>query len=293
MKSGPRFITIEANSKSYCREAQNPMFSFKTMKRETMVNIINGILSLIVLALSVEMFKAWINQAEQLVQISTLFFLSSAVYRFIRAFLLRDNSKVDFIRDIIGGCLLLAGTILLRISSDGSSNMTTIGILYFLSILADRIASVIKNRKPINILLNVLMIVALFLLGQSVIVIVLVNIVHALREILSIAFSQMKMDIFWKVVRKTNAAEILFGMLLLIIAFSLVLPILEESIPDFTSALWYCFAIISTIGFGDVTAVSLLGRLLSAILGICGLVVVSVVLSIVVNFYNETKDMDD
>ena len=282
MKSGPRFITIEANSKSYCREAQNPMFSFKTMKRETMVNIINGILSLIVLALSVEMFKAWINQAEQLVQISTLFFLSSAVYRFIRAFLLRDNSKVDFIRDIIGGCLLLAGTILLRISSDGSSNMTTIGILYFLSILADRIASVIKNRKPINILLNVLMIVALFLLGQSVIVIVLVNIVHALREILSIAYSQMKIDIFWKVVRKTK-----------IIAFSLVLPILEEGIPDFTSALWYCFAIISTIGFGDVAAVSLLGRLLSAILGICGLVVVSVVLSIVVNFYNETKDMDD
>jgi hypothetical protein len=103
----------------------------------------------------------------------------------------------------------------------------------------------------------------------------------------------MKIDIFWKVVRKTNAAEILFGMLLLIIAFSLVLPILEESIPDFTSALWYCFAIISTIGFGDVAAVSLLGRLLSAILGICGLVVVSVVLSIVVNFYNETKDMDD
>jgi hypothetical protein len=103
----------------------------------------------------------------------------------------------------------------------------------------------------------------------------------------------MKMDIFWKVVRKTNAAEILFGMLLLIIAFSLVFPILEESIPDFPSALWYSFAIISTIGFGDVAAVSVLGRVLSAILGLCGLVVVSLVMSIVVNFYNETKNLKD
>ena len=93
--------------------------------------------------------------------------------------------------------------------------------------------------------------------------------------------------------RKTNAAEILFGMLLLIIAFSLVLPILEDGIPDFGSALWYCFAIISTIGFGDVSAVSVLGRIMSAILGVCGLVVVSVVMSIVVNFYNETKDLKD
>ena len=278
------------------------MNRFKTMKRETMVNIVNGILSLIVLALSVEMFKAWTRQTGQLVQISTMFFLSSSVYRFIRAFLLRNNSRVDFIRDIIGGCLLLAGTILLHIAGDGSfrmncvelaTNMTAVGILYFVSILVDRGASVIKDHRPLNVVINIVVIVALILLGQSVIVIVLVNIVHALREILGIAYSQMKMDIFWKVVRKTNAAEILFGMLLLIIAFSLVLPLLEDNIPDFTSALWYSFAIISTIGFGDVAAVSLLGRLLSAILGICGLVVVSVVMSIVVNFYNETKDLDD
>ena len=134
---------------------------------------------------------------------------------------------------------------------------------------------------------------ALLVLGHSVIVIVIVCIVNTLKEIIGIAYSQMKMDIFWKVVRKTNAAEILFGMLLLTVAFSLVLPLLEDDIPDFTSALWYSFAIISTIGFGDVAAVSVMGRILSAILGICGLVVVSVVMSIVVNFYNETKNLED
>ena len=266
---------------------------FKSLKRETLVNIIDGVLSLIVLALSVEMFKAWNNQTGQLLEISTVFFLSSSVYRFIRAFMIRKESRIDFIRDILGGCFLLAGVVLLLIRGETTATMATVGLLYFMAIITDRIVSVIKNHSLANILLNVAIVAVLLMLGPSVIVIVLVRIVYALKEIMAIAYSQMKMDIFWKVVRKTNTAEILFGMLLLIIAFSLVLPILEEDIPDFFSALWYCFAIISTIGFGDVAAVSILGRIMSAILGICGLVVVSVVMSIVVNFYNETKDLKD
>lgn len=269
------------------------MLFLKTMKRETLSNIINGVLSLIVLALSVEMFKAWSNASQQLGQISTIFFLSLAGYRFTRAFMLRTESKLDFIRDVIAGCLLLACMVLPIVDGDDPNVMTTVGMLYFAVIVLEAIFSILKKHTPANIVLNLLMVAALVALGPSMLVIVLIRIVQALREIIRIAFSSMKMDIFWKVVRKTNAAEILFGMLLLIIAFSLVLPIVEDAIPDFGSALWYCFAIISTIGFGDVAAVSILGRIMSAILGLCGLVVVSVVMSIVVNFYNETKDLKD
>jgi len=269
------------------------MHFLKTMKRETLTNIINGVLSLIVLALSVEMFKAWDNKSEQLGRISTVFFLSLAGYRLIRAFMLRTESKVGFIRDIIAGCLLLGCVALLIVAGDSPNVMTTVGILYFAVIVMEAVFSVVRKHTPANIILNLLMVAALVALGPSVLVIVLIRIVQAFREIIRIAYSSMKMDIFWKVVRKTNATEILFGMLLMIIAFSLVLPILEDGIPDFGSALWYCFAIISTIGFGDVAAVSILGRIMSAILGICGLVVVSVVMSIVVNFYNETKDLKD
>ena len=269
------------------------MLHFRSLKRGTLNNVIDGILSLIVLALSVEMFKAWNRESDQLVQISTAFFLALSVYRFVHAFIIREKSKIAFIRDIIAGCLMLAGMVLLLASREDLRVMPTVGVLFFLAILTDRIASVIQNHSLANILLNLAVVTALLLLGHSVIVIVIVCIIYTLREIMGIAYSQMKMDIFWKVVRKTNAAEILFGMLLLIIAFSLVLPILEDDIPDFSSALWYSFAIISTIGFGDVAAVSVLGRILSAIMGICGLVVVSVVMSIVVNFYNETKDLDD
>ncbi len=82
-------------------------------------------------------------------------------------------------------------------------------------------------------------------------------------------------------------------MLLLIVAFSIVLRSTEASIETFADGLWYCFAIVTTIGFGDYTAVGFVGRILSVILGIYGIIVVALVTSVIVNFYNEVKDEPD
>ena len=71
------------------------------------------------------------------------------------------------------------------------------------------------------------------------------------------------------------------------ISFSFIFPMVEETIPTFWDALWYCFAVITTIGFGDFAAVSIIGRVLTVILGIYGIVIVAIITSVIVNFYNE------
>ena len=83
------------------------------------------------------------------------------------------------------------------------------------------------------------------------------------------------------------------GLLMLIIAFSIVLPQFEFGIPTFWDALWYCFAIVTTIGFGDFSAVTIPGRIISVILGVYGIIVVALITSIIVNFYSETKNTAD
>ena len=67
----------------------------------------------------------------------------------------------------------------------------------------------------------------------------------------------------------------------------------EPNIPTFVDALWYSFAVVTTIGFGDFVAVTPMGRILTVILGIYGLITVAVVTSIIVNFYNETIGKKD
>ena len=112
---------------------------------------------------------------------------------------------------------------------------------------------------------------------------------RSLKQILKLSFSQIRLDVLRKVIRKSYATEILFGMLLLMIAFSILLGTMDENMTSFGDALWFCFATVTTIGYGDVTSSSLVGRVLAVILGVYGIVVVALITSIIVNFYNETK----
>ena len=53
--------------------------------------------------------------------------------------------------------------------------------------------------------------------------------------------------------------------------------------------MWYCFAVVTTIGFGDFAAVTPFGRILTVVLGMYGIVVVAIMTSVIVNFYNEVS----
>ena len=120
----------------------------------------------------------------------------------------------------------------------------------------------------------------------------------SIAHVISISFSQMRFDILLKIVRKTFAAEILSGLVLLCIAFSFVFSVLEptmenSNITNYWDALWYCFAAATTIGFGDFTVVNPICRILSVILGIYGIIVVAMTTSIIINFYNEVKEAQE
>ncbi|MBQ7669107.1 MAG: two pore domain potassium channel family protein [Clostridia bacterium] len=173
---------------------------------------------------------------------------------------------------------------------------------FFASVLTGRIFAIIKKRKLrssilnilISILIAVLMVESIFVDTDNAASYLLVHIIFVsgmmLGHIISISFYQMRFSVLKKILRKTFAAEILFGLLLLIVSFSFVFQTIEPGISTYIDALWYCFAVVTTIGFGDLTVLSPFSRALSVILGVYGIVVVALVTSVIVNFYNEVKD---
>ncbi|MCR5078430.1 MAG: hypothetical protein K6B65_00675 [Bacilli bacterium] len=92
-----------------------------------------------------------------------------------------------------------------------------------------------------------------------------------------------------KVMRKSHAAETLFGLAFMVVAVAISLSFLEPSMESVLDALWYCFACVTTIGFGDIVATTIVGRILSVFLGIYGILVTAVITSIIVNLYNESR----
>ncbi len=199
------------------------------------------------------------------------------------------------------GSLCFAACAVVCLLKDSENLCWLIALLHGFALITDHVCSIVRNHKIRNVVFRVLCIFLVALLFVIVIMsgrtallyLVLLTIPRIFYYIARIAFSQVKLDVLKKILQKTFAAEILFGMLLLIIAFSIVLPQFESGIPTFEDALWYCFAIVTTIGFGDFTAVTLPGRIISVILGAYGIVVVALITSIIVNFYSETKNSGD
>ena len=221
---------------------------------------------------------------------------------------LRVRTKVYLIKCIV---LLIVNLILGVITLFAKDNPILFSITagaYCCTIILSRIFNVINNPNARNIFLNVL--IMLFALGmcigllsvpsktledvQTVILVECVFIaIVSFVEAMTIALAQLKVKILIKIILSTFSLEVLFGLLVMIVAFSFVFVSVEPNITNFPDALWYCFAVVTTIGFGDFVAVTPIGRVLTVFLGLYGLVVVAVITSIIVNFYNETMGKAD
>ncbi len=63
--------------------------------------------------------------------------------------------------------------------------------------------------------------------------------------------------------------------------------IFEPQVNSFGDGLWFCFVASTTIGFGDITAVTVLGRIVIVIITICGILTTAMVPGVVVAYYTE------
>ena len=79
--------------------------------------------------------------------------------------------------------------------------------------------------------------------------------------------------------------KIFKGYLLYFIVVAIVIWIVEPSINRFGDSLWYCFAVATTVGFGDFAATTILGRIITIILSIYSLGVVALFTAIITSFF--------
>ena len=285
----------------------------KAPKYTTPLVVLDGLLSLAVLALAgyyIEYFFSVIEKGNVSGKwgLVALMFLGMAMAQGIRIILARSKHRLDVIRHSIYAVVFLvcAGLILLsRQSADGAVltidaytqdiHFRIVAWLYEASLICSRVLTILRDRTPRSTWLNIALIAVIVILMWQMEMISMILFIawQCVAHVGTIAFARIDMATLKKIVRKTYAAEILFGIVLLIVAFSLVLPYIEEGIPTFTDGLWYCFAIVTTIGFGDFSAVTPVGRLLSVILGLYGISVVALITSIIVNFDGEMKSDDD
>ena len=269
-----------------------------TRKSRSLVPLVGDMLfSVLTIPLSFTALEKWAidPEIENVILAVCSMYAAMGVTHLFRAFRLRASSRAAFIAHLVYSVVFMACVALIAMAGPVQTVMTVTALAVWAVLLSDRALAIARRRKLWITVFNVLAILLILLLSStafmdlSIIFIVTAASLWALISVMVVAFSRIKLDMLRDIVRKTYAAEIISGLLLLIVTFSYVLKFTDEAFASFEDALWYCFAVVTTIGFGDLTPTTSIGRVLSVILGLYGIIVVALITSIIVNFYGEMK----
>ena len=217
-----------------------------------------------------------------------------------------ERTRISFIRFLTLFIFNVALGVIVMFAKDNPYFFSLVGGLYCLTIVLSRVFKIIQDHSVRSIVFNCLIIAVAILLAvglfipyesdkmaSPVVILCTIIAISAFFEVVSTATGKLKLNVLFKIIVRTFALEIMLGLLTLMIGFSLILMMYEPEIETFSDGLWHSFATVTTIGFGDFKVVTAVGRILTAILGLYGIVVVAVITSIIVNFYNETVGKKD
>ena len=96
-----------------------------------------------------------------------------------------------------------------------------------------------------------------------------------------------KLKLAWNILRKMNVDKIVLSFILLNFVCSFILSKIEPEINTIWKGLWYCFISFTTVGFGDIVATTVLGKIITFIITSYGVLIVALITGVLVNYYQE------
>lgn len=91
------------------------------------------------------------------------------------------------------------------------------------------------------------------------------------------------------VLRRSGAIHVVGAFLALFLVCAAVVQVAEPGIQTYGDAMWFLWAVSLTVGLGDFTSVTLVGRLVAVLCSLCALITTAIITGVVVDYFNESR----
>lgn len=220
-------------------------------------------------------------------------------------FVVKDNKKDKIRAVVVGGIYIIAMILAFMANMEHYILYYIVNSIVLVALAVNQFLLIGKKETKKGIATNILLGVTLIILAVATMaeiteadalfcnaISAIFFLVIAFKKIMFPTFKLEKMKLLLDILIKTHTIDILICLCAFMISFSFILPRFEADINSFWDGMWYCFTVITTIGFGDMVATTRAGRLLTVVLGIYGIIVVAILTSVIVNFYNEVSAIE-
>ena len=90
-----------------------------------------------------------------------------------------------------------------------------------------------------------------------------------------------------KLLNRTGAIKFFFAYLIILLISGFILSLIEPQVHGIFEGFYFTFVASTTIGFGDIVPVTILGRIITIIVTLFGVLTVAMVPGVVVAYYTE------
>jgi len=96
-----------------------------------------------------------------------------------------------------------------------------------------------------------------------------------------------KLKMLKAIMKMTHADKLLISYVVFLVIGSFLIMLTDPTINTFGNALWYCYTMGVTIGFGDLVVTTVFAKVISVLISLYTILIVGMIPAIVVSYYLE------
>lgn len=89
------------------------------------------------------------------------------------------------------------------------------------------------------------------------------------------------------ILKTSGMSKVLFSFLGFFLISAIIIWLVDPNVNNFFDAIWFSFAVVTTIGFGDIVVTNLFARIIAIILAVYGILVIAIITGIIVYYISE------
>ena len=98
-----------------------------------------------------------------------------------------------------------------------------------------------------------------------------------------------RVHLLFVLLRRSGIYKILLGFMGVYLFCAIVVMIAEPNVERFGDALWFLWAVSTTVGLGDITAVTVPGRLATIVCSLYAIITTALITGVAVDYFNEER----